>query len=100
MPSVKINSIPETPKSVTEFSKDWLIFILDDWFHKNHENLSSVEITSFNASKNNLQVCQIGNSNSNKQTLHDMTGSAEHDLHPRPQVCRQQNGGGGEEHLR
>ena len=59
MPSVKINSIPDTPKSVAEFSKDWLMFILDNWFHKNHENLTSVDITSFNASKNNLQVCIV-----------------------------------------
>ena len=60
MPSVKINSIPETPKSVTEFSKAWLMFILEDWFNKNHENLTSVDITNFNASKNNLQVsCEI-----------------------------------------
>ena len=55
MPSVKINSTPKTPKSLSEFSKDWLLFILDDWFHKNHENLTSVDITSFNASKNALQ---------------------------------------------
>ena len=59
MPSVKINSIPKTPKSVTEFSKDWLMFILESWFDKNHENLTSVDITSFNASKNNLQVCIV-----------------------------------------
>ena len=59
MPSVKINSTPKTPRSVPEFSKDWLMFILEDWFHKNHENLTSVDITSFNASKNILQVCSL-----------------------------------------
>ena len=56
MPNVKINSIPPTPHSVAEFSKEWLLFVLDGWFHKNHENLTSVDITSFTANKNNLQV--------------------------------------------
>ena len=57
MPSVRINhSIPHTPQSVSEFSKEWLRFILDDWFHKTHENATNIDITSFSASKNNLQV--------------------------------------------
>ena len=57
MPSVRINHvIPHTPQTVAEFSKEWLMFILDDWFHKTHENATNIDITNFSASKNSLQV--------------------------------------------
>ena len=46
----------KTPTSVAEFNKDWLQFILQDWHSKSSTNQSSIDIISFEASKNGLQV--------------------------------------------
>ena len=46
----------KTPTSVAEFNKEWLQFILQDWHSKSSTNHSSIDIISFEASKNGLQV--------------------------------------------
>ena len=46
----------KTPTTVAEFNKEWLKFILEDWHNKSSTNQSSIDIISFEASKNGLQV--------------------------------------------
>ena len=46
----------KTPTTVAEFNKEWLQFILEDWHNKSSTNQSSIDIISFEASKNGLQV--------------------------------------------
>ena len=50
--------IPPTPTSVEEFNKEWIKFVMDDWFIKNDIKTESVDIVSFSASLNSLQVRQ------------------------------------------
>ena len=46
----------KTPTTVAEFNKEWLKFILENWHNKSSTNQSSIDIISFEASKNGLQV--------------------------------------------
>ena len=47
----------KTPKTVQDFSKEWLQYILEQWLNKEGKlEEKSVEILEFKASKNNLQV--------------------------------------------
>ena len=46
----------KTPTTVAEFNKEWLQYILEDWHNKSSTNQSSIDIISFEASKNGLQV--------------------------------------------
>jgi len=47
--------IPPTPTCVEEFNKEWIKFVMDDWFIKNDIKTESVDIVSFSASLNSLQ---------------------------------------------
>eukprot|EP00091_Calanus_sinicus_P024535 TRINITY_DN8859_c0_g1_i1.p1 TRINITY_DN8859_c0_g1~~TRINITY_DN8859_c0_g1_i1.p1 ORF type:complete len:144 (-),score=27.67 TRINITY_DN8859_c0_g1_i1:9-440(-) len=47
--------IPPTPTCVEEFSKEWLKYVMDDWFAKNDIKTESVDILNFSASLNSLQ---------------------------------------------
>ena len=50
-------NIMKTPKTVQDFSKEWLQYILEQWLNKEGKlEEKSVEILEFKASKNNLQV--------------------------------------------
>ena len=50
-------TIPKTPTGVAEFNKVWLKYVLDQWLNKQKSNEhKTVEITSFTANKNGLQV--------------------------------------------
>ena len=46
----------KTPTSIPEFNKEWLKFILEDWFNRKSNNNNDVEILEFKANKNSLQV--------------------------------------------
>ena len=48
--------IPPTPTCVEEFSREWLKYVLDDWFAKNDIKTEAVDIVSFSAALNSLQV--------------------------------------------
>jgi len=47
--------IPPTPTCVEEFSREWLKYVLDDWFAKNDIKTEAVDIVSFSADLNSLQ---------------------------------------------
>ena len=50
-------TIPKTPTGVAEFNKVWLKYVLEQWLNKNKSSQQkTVEITSFTANKNGLQV--------------------------------------------
>ena len=53
--------IPPTPNCVEEFNKEWIKFVMDDWFIKNDIKTEAVDIVSFSASLNSLQVRQRTN---------------------------------------
>ena len=48
--------IPPTPTCVEEFNKEWIKYVMDDWFAKNDIKTESVDIVNFAASLNSLQV--------------------------------------------
>ena len=50
------SEIMKTPTSIPEFNKEWLKFILEDWFNRKSNNNNDVEILEFKANKNSLQV--------------------------------------------
>jgi len=47
--------IPPTPTCVEEFNKEWIKYVMDDWFAKNDIKTESVDIVNFAASLNSLQ---------------------------------------------
>lgn len=44
-----------TPNSVEDFSKEWIEFVLQNYFVKNELDPDKIEIKSFEAKKNELQ---------------------------------------------
>ena len=48
--------IPPTPSCVGEFSREWIKYVMDRWFVKNSIRTESVDILSFYAALNTVQV--------------------------------------------
>ena len=48
--------IPPTPTCVAEVSREWIKYVMDGWFAKNNIRTESVDIISFSAALNNVQV--------------------------------------------
>ena len=48
--------IPPTPTCVGEFSREWIKYVMDGWFAKNNIRTEAVDILSFYAALNTVQV--------------------------------------------
>ena len=48
--------IPPTPTCVGEFSREWIKYVMDGWFVKNNIRTEFVDILSFSAALNTVQV--------------------------------------------
>jgi len=47
--------VPPTPTCVEQFTKEWLKYVMDDWFVKNDIKTEAVDIVHFSAALNSLQ---------------------------------------------
>ena len=48
--------IPSTPTCVGEFNREWIKYVMDEWFVKNSTRTEFVDILSFSAALNTVQV--------------------------------------------
>ena len=48
--------IPPTPSCVGEFNREWIKYVMDEWFVKNSIRTEFVDILSFYAALNTVQV--------------------------------------------
>ena len=55
--------IPATPTCPTQFSKAWLLHVLDDWFTQQGVDTSQVDIVDIAAARNGLQAQSCWNPN-------------------------------------
>ena len=51
--------IPPTPTCVGEFNREWIKYVMDGWFVKNSIRTQSVDILSFSAALNSVQVMKL-----------------------------------------
>ena len=51
--------IPPTPSCVGEFNREWIKYVMDGWFVKNSIRPQSVDILSFYAALNSVQVMKL-----------------------------------------
>ena len=56
-------SVPVTPVKPEDFTPEWALAVMKNWFLKNDINAENVKITKIDARMNSQQVKQLGQGN-------------------------------------